>query len=243
MDESTKARMDENTGRSFSVPVDKPSGQFQSDNFAPTKSKETPIGKLTDPVTQQHSNAQEYKQAILLPANHPSDEFMLPKHERLIMRQIAEVINKEAPISRQLLCKRILTSWNITRLGPKLDGYIESLFSRTSFHKIIHEGVMFFWKDISQMENYTLFRPNSGRDATDLPPEEVANGIKQTLEEQISLPTPDLARLVAQLFGYARMGTNVETAMYQGINMAVAKGYIKVDNGRAKTLSSTFPIT
>jgi len=234
---------DNTNGNSFSTRYDKPAGQLQSGNFTATKSKETPIGKLSEPVAQPQGNAQEYKQAILLSANFPSDEFMLPKHERLIMRQIAEVINKEAPISRQLLCKRILSSWNITRLGPKLDGYLEFLFNRTSFYKIIHEGVMFFWKDISHMENYTLFRPNSGRDATDLPPEEVANGIKQTLEEQISLPTPDLARLVAQLFGYARMGTNVEAAMYHGINMAVAKGYIKIDNGRAKTLSSPFPMT
>ena len=182
------------------------------------------------------SNAQEYRQTFLSPANYPSDEFMLPKHERLLMRQIAEVINQEAPISRQLLCKRILSSWGITRLGQKLDAYFEYLFSRTSFHKIIHEGIMFFWKDQKQMENYTLFRSNSGREATDLPPEEVANGVKQTLEQQFSLPTSDLARLVAQLFGYARMGTNVEAAMNQGIKMAVAKGYIKVDNGKAKTL-------
>ena len=234
MDESTKARMDENTGRSFSVPVDKPSGQFQSDNFAPTKTKETPIGKLTDPVTQQHSNAQEYKQAILLPANHPSDEFMLPKHERFIMKQITEVVNQEAPVSRPLVCKRILSAWGISRLGPRLDAYMETLFSRTPFHKTIHEGVVFFWRDCAQMENYAVFRINSGRDATDLPPEEVANGIRQTLEEQISLPTPDLARLVAQLFGYARMGTNVEATMYQGIKIAIAKGFVKVENGRAK---------
>ena len=83
------------------------------------------------------------------------------------------------------------------------------------------------------MQDYYLFRPNSDRDATDLPPEEVANGIKQILEEQISLPLPDLARVAGQLFGYSRMGINVEAAMYQGIKIAVAKGYIKIDNHRA----------
>jgi len=184
------------------------------------------------------SNAQAYKSAVLLSVKYPSDEFMLPKHERLIMRQIDEVVNLEAPISRPLLCKRILSAWGISRLGPRLDTYLGTLLSRTPYHKVIHEGVTYFWKEKAQMDNYAVFRTNSGRDATDLPPEEVANAIKQTLEEQISLPTPDLARLVAQLFGYARMGTNVEAAMYQGIKLAVAKGAIKVENSRAKIVTS-----
>ena len=200
---------------------------------------ETPLKPVLENITvsnTQQNNTQEYRQAVLLSVKYPSDEFILPKHERLITKQIAEVIVQEAPISRQLLCKRILTSWGITRLGAKLDTYFEFLFSRTSLHKTIHEGVTFFWKDMTQAENYSVFRLNSGRDATDLPPEEIANGVKQTLEEQISLPTPDLARIVAQLFGFSRMGTNVETAIYQGINAAVSKGYIKVENGRAKII-------
>ena len=197
----------------------------------PAGTVKTPLGRPAEPLA---SKSQEYKQATMPLGKYPTDEFLLPKHERFIMKQITEVVNQEAPISRLLVCKRILSAWGIARLGPRLDAYLETLFNRTPFHKAIHEGVTFFWKDSAQMENYAVYRINSGRDATDLPPEEVANAVKQTLEEQISLPTSDLARLVAQLLGYARMGTNVEAAMNQGIKVAAAKGAVKVENGRAK---------
>jgi len=153
-----------------------------------------------------------------------------------IKRQITEVITAEAPISRNLLCKRILSSWGIARLGQKIDARFEQLLQSLPFYKSTYEGMAFFWKDKEQMDNYSVFRVQSGRDAIDLPPEEVANAIKQTLEEQISMPMKELARLVGQLMGYAKMGANIETAMYQGIKTAVAKGYIKIENNRAKII-------
>jgi hypothetical protein len=202
----------------------------------PVSQSEVPYYPLTDAHLLSNdlsSNASEYTQTIILPMQITSEDLMQPNRERQIIEQISEVINLEAPISRQLLCKRILNAYGIARLGQRLDSYFEMLFSRMSFYKIIHEGVMFFWKGYEQMQNYAIFRPDSDRDATDLPPEEVANGIKQILEEQISLPLPDLARVTGQLFGYTRMGVNVESAMYQGIKIAVTKGYIKIDNHRA----------
>jgi very-short-patch-repair endonuclease len=200
--------------------------------------QEAPIQSLDintlESRAEKQGYAREYTAAILPPAKFFPEDFMYPGYKQYVMGQITEVINAEAPISRQLLCKRVLSAWGIARLGQRLDAHFESLFKMMPFHKVVHEGIACFWQSKEQMDNYSIFRPNSGRDATDLPPEEVANGIKQVLEEQISLPTSDLARLTGQLFGYARMGTNVGTAMNRGIKVAVAKGYIKVENGRAK---------
>ncbi len=206
----------------------------------PAETREAPIQSLagTAPAAapEPQSNARRYAQKILPLARYASEDFMQPACERYVMGQITEVMNTEAPISRQLLCKRILSSWGIARLGQRLDAHFEMLFGRMPFYKVVHEGSAYFWQSREQMENYAVFRPDSGRDATDLPPEEVANGIRQVLEEQISLPTPDLARVTGQLLGYSRMGTNVEAAMYQGIKVAVARGYIKVENGRARII-------
>jgi hypothetical protein len=43
----------------------------------------------------------------------------------------------------------------------------------------------------------------------------------------------DLSREGAKLFGFARSGINVETAMRKGINMALVKGYVMEKDGRA----------
>lgn len=181
-------------------------------------------------------SVRKYTPTILSVVGFSAEEFMHPAHQRIVIDQITEVVNTEAPISRQLLCKRILSAWGISRLGQRLDSYFESLFHNMPLYKVDHKGSIFIWQSREQLENYSTFRPDSGRDATDLPPEEVANGIRHMLEEQISLPTTDLARLTGQLFGYSRMGTNVETAMHRGIEVAVSSGYIKVENGRAKII-------
>ena len=70
------------------------------------------------------------------------------------------------------------------------------------------------------------------RDADDLPPEEVANAVKEILVNQISLPKAELVRETSKLMGYARAGSNVEMAMSFGIEAAVAKGYCVDEDGR-----------
>ena len=86
------------------------------------------------------------------------------------------------------------------------------------------------------MASYETFRPLSERTALDLTSSEVSNAVKYLLASQISLPTKDLIRLTAQLFGFSRTGSIVDHVMYQGMQEAVRRGYIKVDNGRAVIL-------
>ena len=226
------------------VDTQKQTGQLSDNQFLQTAassevvSDEQPeeISETVVSIDAPCNNSREYTQAALPLAWSTSEDFIQPAYQAYVMEQIAEVINVEAPISRQLLCKRVLSAWGIARLGQRLDAHFELLFRHMSLYTTIHDRAKFFWKSKEQMEDYSTFRPVSGRDAMDLPPEEIANGIKQVLEEQISLPTPDLAKLTGQLFNYARMGTNVEIAMHKGIKVAAKKGYIKVENGRAKIM-------
>ncbi|MBK6285813.1 MAG: hypothetical protein IPF54_26860 [Draconibacterium sp.] len=56
--------------------------------------------------------------------------------------------------------------------------------------------------------------------------EEIFCGIKDVLTNQISLPEDDLIREVAKVFGYCRLGGNVEQAMKMGIDFALEVGEI-----------------
>jgi hypothetical protein len=70
------------------------------------------------------------------------------------------------------------------------------------------------------------------RDADDLPSHEIANGIKAILQNQISLTKDDLIRETAKLFGYARLGTNVDIAMQLGIGVALVRDIAKTEGHR-----------
>ena len=52
------------------------------------------------------------------------------------------------------------------------------------------------------------------------------NSRKDVLSNQISLPDDDLIREVAKLFGYTRLGGNVEQAMRMGIEYALLIGLV-----------------
>lgn len=177
-----------------------------------------------------------YVYANLPKAPFPPESFLFPEHEAYIIRQIQMVLEAEAPISRSLLCKRVLGAWGISRLGSRLDAYFDELIKRIEHYQKTNDQSIFFWKSEGQMASYDSFRPVSERGALDLAPDEVANAIRYLLGSQISLPTKDLSHLTAQLFGFARTGSNVDYAMYQGIHEAARRGYVKVDNGRAVIL-------
>ena len=61
---------------------------------------------------------------------------------------------------------------------------------------------------------------------------EITTGIKDILLNQISLPNEDLIREVAKLFGYSRLGGNVEQSMRISIEYALKMGIIISKNER-----------
>ncbi len=173
-----------------------------------------------------------YQGSVLNPSPYSSEEFFQPNHKELILKQIKMVMKAEAPISKSLLYKRILTAWGISRLGQRLGSYFNELLATTDFYSSQYEDLTFYWLSKEQYLEYDLFRTGM-RDAVDLPPEEVANAMKYLLTDEISLPITDLSRLCAQLFGFARGGSNVDAAMHRGMIKALERDYLKTENDRA----------
>lgn len=124
----------------------------------------------------------------------------------------------EASISKNLLCKRVLPAWSISRNGARLNNYFENLFAEMDIHKISYGNNVFFWKQKQHPTEYTLYRAAGNdydkRNADDIPPKEIANAIKQVLKEQISLSKDDLIRETAKLFMFFKVGNIVENTVF-----------------------------
>lgn len=193
--------------------------------------KETPIP--AEPITKDTiMPEQEYNHTKITPYSYPTDNFFLAESDSILIAQIKKIMENEAPVSKALLCKKVLTEWGISRLGPRLEARLETLFHALSIYRTEHDGLVFFWMDENQCLTYASFRPESGRDAADLPPEEVAYAIRQLLTDSVSLPLPDLVKACAQAFGFARMGTNIDAAMKRGIREAMKRNYAKTEDER-----------
>ncbi|MEO7045407.1 MAG: hypothetical protein ABI091_08905 [Ferruginibacter sp.] len=65
----------------------------------------------------------------------------------------------------------------------------------------------------------------------DIPSIEIANAANQVLKDQISLSKEDLTRETARLFSFSKVGSIVDIAMRQGIQLAIANRYAIEQNG------------
>ena len=207
---------------------------------AETKRKEFASVKLqgiTQQVIQPIQVFTQYNTCILQPSSlNFSDEFFDSRLQPKIIRQITQVMEKEAPISHNLLSRRILNAWGISRLGVRLNEYLSELYSIMELKKTRQNETYFYWLEGQEPEGYNTFRipkeDDQKRNADDLAKEEIYNGIKDVLNHQISLPEEDLIREVAKVFGFARLGGNVEQAMRMGIEFALKKELIVLKDER-----------
>lgn len=178
-------------------------------------------------------DAQPYLTAELVQESLSSDEFCLSEHTCGILDKIALVINTEGPVSRSLLCRRVLQSYGIARMGSRLEKRFDELMETLHAPVTQSEGTSFYWPATLVPSSYRMFRVSENdaerRSAEDLPPEEVACAVCHILKNQLSMSRNDLVHETYKAFGYSRSGTAVEQAMQSGIHCAQNSGRISVD--------------
>ena len=163
-----------------------------------------------------------------------AEEFCLPQNNLLILSQIKQVLGLEAPISKNLLCKRILAAWGIARMGTRLDRRFEELFAILKLKNTVTNNNVFYWNYEQLPDEYTVFRVAENditrRNMEDIASQEIANAIKYILESQVSLLKSDLIREVSKTFGFSRGGVLIEESICAGIKEAVKRNYVTIDN-------------
>jgi len=205
--------------------------QINSEELTRKEFANVKLQGITQEVIQPIQNSIKYNSCVLEQSYlNFSDEFFDSRLQSKIIMQINQVMETEAPISHSLLSKRILNAWGISRLGVRLNDYLTTIYSRMGLKHTSQNGIYFYWNNEQEPLNYSIFRvpgeDDSKRNADDLAKEEIICGIKDVLTNQISLPEDDLIREVAKIFGYARLGGNVEQAMKMGIDFALQKGLV-----------------
>lgn len=165
-----------------------------------------------------------------------SDDFAQGHYDSQVMDKIRSVIKIEAPVSRALLCKRVLNSFAIARMGTRLAAHMDYLLKRMNLRTTGKEFI-FYWNEEQHPESYDIYRPESKREALDIAPEEVAVAVCRILKEQGSLPETDLIRETAHQFNYTRLGDNVSASMAHGVAYALQSGKIVKSGNTIKAVS------
>jgi len=191
---------------------------------------------ITQEIIIEETNKSTYVPCVLESVDHlTSDNFISGQYNKTIIKQINAIVEAEAPISKNLLAKRLLAAWGIGRFGRRIDDHLSSILSRMPLNITMQNQIPFYWLPDQSLESFQIFRlpgdDDAGkRNAEDLPIQEIAWAAHHALTIQFSLPRADLIRETARLFGFARIGNNVEEICSRGIDHALSINLIAVQN-------------
>jgi hypothetical protein len=177
-----------------------------------------------------------YIAAELEPVGTFSEEFHTLSGEKVLKKQLKKIVETEAPISKNLLTKRVISPWGISRSGARIDARIIDLCTKLNFYTTISNGTVFYWKDVTSVQAYDYYRVSeneaSRRNPEDIAQQEYISALRHILEQAISLPEGDLIKETAKSFGYQRMGMNLDTLIRESINNALSnKLILRAENG------------
>ncbi len=198
------------------------------------KSNKIVFEKVMEEI-EGYRNKTEYKTAPFR-VRGLQENFYSPIAVTEIRNCMNEIIQKESPISKRLLYKKVLAAWGITRSGSRVENILDHILNTFSFQMTHSSSMPFYWNHDQIPERYTIFRGADGNDdkrsMDDICPEEVSNAIQSVVEMQISLSRTDLIRETAKAFGFTRLGSIIEASVDRGIDKAVSRGYVTLsENG------------
>ena len=157
----------------------------------------------------------------------------------ILRRQIGLVLETEAPICHDLLCKRILEAWGISRMGARISKRLDDLITAMRVRATRLGDVVFYWTAEFDPQEYFDFRvptadEKSRRNMDQIPPEEIASAIKHILDQQISLLKEDLDREISRLFGFARCTEVMQGYIRAGLETAIHRKWAVVEGNRVR---------
>lgn len=228
---------EENTPSETSEPIpEEPSSDEAAIDIPDTADNTESDGEEQIPEELQSepdSQIQPYTVAELEHTPVTADSFATGAYDKLAIDKIRTVVEMEAPVSRALLCKRVLNSFAITRMGTRLSAHMDMLLKKCRLKRSGNDTI-FYWRDDIDPNSYNTYRPVSKREAMDIAPEEVAVAVCCILKEQGALPEEDLIRETAHQFNYTRLGDNVTAAMARGIAHAIESQRAVKQKGKVK---------
>lgn len=153
-----------------------------------------------------------------------------------IKEQIRAIIESEAPISKNLLFKKLLQAWNTSRAGAKLDMHLQEILQEMNLLQTQHQQ-LFYWHNNIELDYY---RSNDieKRNIEDIAPEEILVALEEAVRHNLSIEEGKLLRYLARVFCFAKVGRQIENVLSAVIALAKYKQIIKRENGRIKLFNA-----
>lgn len=198
---------------------------------------EIPVNHLLSEIDQEEMipSSQPYVSAeIIASQDANSESIYYPENRNLLENQITKIIETEAPISQNMLLKKILKLWNTSRAGTKLSSYLDEIINSVPNVSNTETYQKFYWAETIKPENISDYRDNSveKRSIDDIAAEEISIAMMEIMKSNLSVNKDELIRITAKQFGFLKVGAQIETVIKYCIDDLIRKELLVENEGR-----------
>lgn len=149
--------------------------------------------------------------------------FTAAENEALIVDTINRILEAEAPISVDLLQKRLLRSFGISRSSAILDAAFAGLLKQSAVTLTVQDKTQIAWHEKQKPEEYALYRhepnPSLRRSPDQIPLQELKNAVLLAAAIQPASDEESLIRQTAHFMGYSRISSLLHDAIAKTIHL------------------------
>lgn len=157
-----------------------------------------------------------------------------------LRRMTLEVVKQEAPVSRELVLRRVREAWGVQRAGERIRDAFNSVVS-----KLDDEGELDVDGDFLLLSGHgpSVVRcpdpedPPTQRQVADVYKGELRLAVKNTIRDAHVIDRDELSLEVARLFGWRRRGPDIVDAVEEAIGTLLEGGAIKSRSDGRLTLT------
>ena len=153
---------------------------------------------------------------------YPYDE----RHAAVIKR----ILNDEQPATESYLCKRLAKVLGFGHSGANIQRAVSFVSSKLYQDPLSVCGVKSFWLNEENAKDYQGYRSPSPRSITEIPTIEIANAIKEVVEEEFSLPKDKIPTIAARKLGFSSAGAKINEMIMATVDLMEKMEMVKINN-------------
>lgn len=191
------------------------------------------VNGLTTPVYE----LVDYQEAELPEIKMTSADFVASSNKAILAQRVTDIVCIEGPILKDVLIRKLLSSCGVNKTSATLEAAEKALKASKAKNSKL-KGTIFCWGPDQDPKTYAGIRVSNTRNADEIPAQEIKNAACYVLQEKGPMDKDVLVKEISLVFGYKRLGKNLETVIAAGIQYAKSVGAIQFQKGGLVTLPS-----
>ncbi|MCR5529834.1 MAG: DUF3320 domain-containing protein [Saccharofermentans sp.] len=221
--------------------VDDKVEEVPAENTESTSEEELPASENI-PVLESSEDASPsddilipYKAAISPVEAMTRKDLEDPQLTSMVQEKIWRILEQEAPISTDLLAKRLAASCGNMKATSKVRERTDYHCKNAKINKTTHDGVDYWWNADQDPSSYSKIRvagdAATRRAASDIPFEEAVNAVSYVVRAGVGVPREGVAKDAAKLMGYSRPNADLIALFESALNTCIEQDILKEGPG------------